>query len=143
MKSYASENTPGRIVAARREELSFSQAELARKLDYPNPSFISMMEAGKSRVPVEKATEIANALEMDPTWFTRQVVLDRYPELREALFGNAAYSRDAAPSQSGTPRCPSNSRIRIDLTEKYTLDLTFVDGRVLQLTIGDPAIAAF
>jgi transcriptional regulator with XRE-family HTH domain len=111
VKSYTDEVVPGQIVAARREEQSLNQTELAQRLGYPYPVFISMMEGGKSRVPVEKAVDIAEALEMDPAWFVKRVWRGRYPKAYTAVFGAEPKPATSAPDQSH--RAPERYRVRL------------------------------
>lgn len=77
---------PGDIIAQRRTELQVSQTELSKKLGYRNPNFISMIEKGTSRTPIDRAVEFARALEMDPCWFLEMVLRDHYPNTAEFLF---------------------------------------------------------
>lgn len=84
--SYQLLTEPSQIVAARRLELSLTQGELARKLGYPNPNFISMLESGKSGVPVERAIDFAKALEMSVEWFIEKVLTDRFPQIAARIY---------------------------------------------------------
>src|SRR6516162_6523707 len=86
MKPYTDYIDPAEIVSVRRIELSLTQAELARKLGYPNVSFISMIEKKKSKAPLERAVDIAEALEMDPAWFIEKVMRDRFPEAAKIIY---------------------------------------------------------
>jgi transcriptional regulator with XRE-family HTH domain len=87
MASYKQLLDPNEIIAQRRQELNLSQGELARKLSYPSINFISMLEAKKSKVPIERAADIADALEMDPKWFIECVLRDRHPNIAEVIYG--------------------------------------------------------
>jgi transcriptional regulator with XRE-family HTH domain len=111
MSSYLNKIVPGQIVAARREELSLTQAELAQRLDYPNANFISMIEVGKSLVPLDKAVEIASALEMEPAWFVKRVFRDRYPNAYSAVFGLEPEPATPAPDRSEPT--PGPYRVRL------------------------------
>lgn len=86
-KSYNLYDNPGEIVSARRAELSLSQAELAARAGLRSSNFITMIERGRSHVPLERSVDIAKALEMrDPAWFAKKVLKDRYPAVFKALF---------------------------------------------------------
>lgn len=87
MINYKNLTDPGAIVAQRRQDLSLSQAELATKLRYANVNFISMMESGRSKVPIERALDVANMLEVEPRWFIERVIQDRYPKIAHVIFG--------------------------------------------------------
>lgn len=70
---------PGDIVRQRREELGLSQVQLAERLQYRNPNFITMIEKKRSRVPLYAAVRLAAALRLDPMWFVERV-MDFYDE---------------------------------------------------------------
>ena len=80
---------PGAIIAKRRTELQMSQTEISRALLYKNPNFISMVEKGTARVPVDRALEFAEILEMDKAWFLECVLRNHYPRTAEFLFNRA------------------------------------------------------
>lgn len=86
MKTYKDESTPNDVIATRRSDLGITQAELAKKLDLKSANFITILEKGRSQVPLERAPDLAKALEMDPKWFTRMVLEYRYPDVSEVLF---------------------------------------------------------
>lgn len=87
MKSYKKEVQPSKIIEARRTELSLTQVELATRLGYDNANNISMIEAGKSKVPLNRAHEFARVLEMDdPERFIKIVMSERFPDLAEYIF---------------------------------------------------------
>ena len=92
MVIYKKLSRPDQIVAHRRQELRLSQTELAGKLGYTNVNFISMVEGGKSKVPLERSIDFAEALEIDVKWFIEQVMRDRYPKVAEVLFKSARKS---------------------------------------------------
>jgi transcriptional regulator with XRE-family HTH domain len=81
MKTYRDESSTRKIITRRRQELALTQTELARRLGYPNVNFISQVESGKSKMPVEKAAEVAVALEIDKKWFAECVLLERFPTI--------------------------------------------------------------
>lgn len=66
--------TPAQIVRDRRNQLNMSQGELARLLEYDNVNFISMIEVGQSFVPIIRAMEIAEALDLPKIWFFERVL---------------------------------------------------------------------
>src|SRR3954449_8103877 len=82
---------PWQILAERREQLGVRQADLARRLGYHYPNFISMIESSKSPVPIDRAREFARALDLPETWFTAQVLKSSLAKdnqgLHEWLFG--------------------------------------------------------
>jgi len=90
MADYKNLTAPGKIVAQRRRDLSLNQAELAKILKCPSVNFISMIESGRSKVPVERSVEFATALEIDVKWFIEHVMRDHHPNIAAFLFGDAA-----------------------------------------------------
>ena len=87
MRPYTGYDDPAEIILARRNELSLNQRELAARLDLDSTNFITMMEKGKSRVPLERSVDIARALEMsDRNWFIKKVLKQRYPAVFDSLF---------------------------------------------------------
>lgn len=87
MVSYKTLTKSIDVVAQRRRDLQLTQAELAKRVGYSNSNFVSMLESGKSKVPLEKAGDIAAAIEVDPKWFVELLMRERYPEIAERLFG--------------------------------------------------------
>lgn len=87
MKTHDKYTDPHEIIAARRQELEMTQAELAKKLNYSNVNFISMLEQRRSKVPLEKTIEIAEALKMSKKWFIEQVMRDRFEKIADEIYG--------------------------------------------------------
>lgn len=86
VKFYECYDDPSDIVFARRGELSLSQRELAARIGLRSANFITMIEKGSSQVPLNRAVEIAKALEMrDPAWFVMKVLKRQHPSAYEAL----------------------------------------------------------
>ncbi|MCW2248519.1 transcriptional regulator with XRE-family HTH domain [Azospirillum fermentarium] len=105
MASYRDLDTPGDIIGQRRKELHMTQTEIARKMGYRNPNFLSMMESGTSRVPLERCQEIADILEMDQIWFLQRVLADHFPGVASTLFAVESLERmlaDARRRQTGS-----------------------------------------
>lgn len=68
---------PAQIVKDRREQLAMTQGELAARLGYTNANFISMIEMGWSRVPLNKVGEIAQLLHLPDLWLMERVLASR------------------------------------------------------------------
>lgn len=68
------EMSPAQIIKDRREQIGMSQGELARRLDYSNANFISMIEMGWSFAPLEKVPEIAEILRLPTHWLIERVM---------------------------------------------------------------------
>ena len=74
MRHHTTFSAPHEIIAARRTELAMTQTELARALGLKHPNFISMVEGKKSQLPLSRVLQVAEVLEMDPTWFVEKVL---------------------------------------------------------------------
>lgn len=89
-KIYEYYDDPADIVFARRGELALSQRELAERIGLRSTNFITMIEKGRAQVPLDRAVEIAKALEMrHPAWFVMKVLKSQHPSAYEALSCNA------------------------------------------------------
>jgi hypothetical protein len=64
---------PAQIIKERHEAFGMQQGELARRLDYDNANFISMIVSGWAKVPLAKAPLIADVLRLPPRWFVERV----------------------------------------------------------------------
>lgn len=60
--------TVGQRIKLKREERGLSQLELAKKVGYETKGAVSMVEAGKRELPIEKLCEIAKVLNVSPNW---------------------------------------------------------------------------
>jgi transcriptional regulator with XRE-family HTH domain len=54
----------GVLIKTRREKLGITQHQLAKELGLSSPVFISLVESGKSKIPVDKAVWFSNRLEI-------------------------------------------------------------------------------
>ncbi len=55
----------GSILKEQRESQGLSQADIAAALDYKNYNYISMLENGRSNIPVKRAMDILRAYRLD------------------------------------------------------------------------------
>ena len=86
----------GRWLKTAREQAGLTQAELAEKVGLRYYTFVSQVENGLGRVPVESQGAWAVAIGADPMHFAR-ILLGYYePELHRLLFGEQA----AAPKRA-------------------------------------------
>jgi len=83
---YTDLSEPGAIIAKRREEVGLTQTDVSQSLGYANPNFISMMERGKCRVPIDRCAEFAAVLEMDVHWFAEKILRNHHPAFAELIF---------------------------------------------------------
>lgn len=70
---------------ALKREKKISLREVARRLKYKQPVTLSQMANGRMPIPVERAAEIAQAVGIDPDYFTKIVLKQRYPNLEISL----------------------------------------------------------
>jgi len=70
----------------RRLDLEMTQRELARAIGFNGVNFVSMMEAGNSKIPYERASDLARVLALDPVLLVAQMVRSYNPEIARELF---------------------------------------------------------
>lgn len=84
----------GQWLKAAREAAGLTQADLAATLGLRYYTFISQVESGVGRVPVEQQGAWAEALGLDAGEFARTLLRHYEPELNRLLFSDAP---EAAP----------------------------------------------
>lgn len=82
----------GRWLKGLRESAGLTQAELAESVGLRYYTFISQVESGVGRVPIEVQGAWADAVGLDPQMFARTLLRHYEPELHRLLF---------APARSG------------------------------------------
>lgn len=80
----------GRWLKAAREGAGLTQAELAARVGLRYYTFVSQVESGVGRVPIEQQGAWAEALGLDPSDFARTLLRHYEPELNRLLFPHAA-----------------------------------------------------
>jgi len=75
----------GRLLALRRERLGMTQTEVARRMGLANPNMISMIEAGRSKVPPLRAAEFAEIYGLKPWAVLRRSLVEARPDIEEHL----------------------------------------------------------
>lgn len=65
--------TPGQLIKKHREKIGMTQLELARELGYEIPQFISIVEHGRSKVPLDKCKKISEVLNIKPSIFQTSI----------------------------------------------------------------------
>jgi transcriptional regulator with XRE-family HTH domain len=81
---YATKQDVGRILMEQRNRLGLSQGDIAKALGYVNVNFISMLESGKSKIPVNKIDELVVAYHL-PTEFILVILRVMYPDYFETI----------------------------------------------------------
>lgn len=80
----------GRWLKARRESAGLTQAELAERVGLRYYTFVSQVESGVGRAPIESQGAWAEALGLEPGEFARTLLRFYEPELFRLLFGDDA-----------------------------------------------------
>ncbi|MEX6509209.1 helix-turn-helix domain-containing protein [Jiella sp. M17.18] len=78
----------GAWLRQRREAVGLSQRELAERVDVGYYTFVSQIEAGRGRIPAERYSVWAGALEMDAKDFVRNIMAFYEPTTYKILFGD-------------------------------------------------------
>lgn len=73
------------LISNLRKNLGLTQKELADRVGLENSNFISMIEAGKSRLPHSMVPAMALALEVEPKWLAQKWMRQYQPEVADAL----------------------------------------------------------
>jgi len=66
-------------------ERKLSTREVAKQLGFKQATFISQMAQGRSRVPLERAIELARAVDLPPASFLAAAVAQQVPEALDLL----------------------------------------------------------
>ncbi|WAJ26874.1 helix-turn-helix domain-containing protein [Antarcticirhabdus aurantiaca] len=76
----------------RREAAGLTQREFAEKVEVGYYTFISQIELGRGRIPPERYRDWAEALNMDPREFVRELLAFYEPSTHGILFGEGEAS---------------------------------------------------
>ena len=77
----------GAWLKAQRQQAGLSQVDLAQKLGFKYYTFISQVENGFSRVPIEIMGAWARELGLEQAAFARHLLMYYEPEMYRLLFG--------------------------------------------------------
>lgn len=86
----------GRWLKAEREARGLSQSQLAAVLGSDHYTFISQIEIGRSRVPIERYRDWARALGLDDRQFVREMLRFYDPIIFEVIFESGPERAGAA-----------------------------------------------
>jgi len=86
----------GRWLKGAREAAGLTQAELAQRVGLRYYTFVSQVESGVGRVPIELQGAWADAMGIDPGEFARTLLRYYEPELYRLLFTQAGSDALAA-----------------------------------------------
>ncbi|MFN3524327.1 MAG: helix-turn-helix domain-containing protein [Phenylobacterium sp.] len=76
----------GRWLRSAREAAGLTQADLASRVGLRYYTFVSQVEGGQGRVPIETQAAWAEALGLEPAGFARTLLKYYEPELHRLLF---------------------------------------------------------
>lgn len=85
----------GRWLKAAREQAGLTQAQLSEQVGLRYYTFVSQVESGVGRLPIETQAAWAKALRLDEAEFARTLLAYYEPELHRLLFES-----DASPSRA-------------------------------------------
>lgn len=88
----------GQWLKGAREAAGLTQAELAEVVGLRYYTFVSQVESGLGRVPIDLQAAWATALGDDPQRFAKHLLGYYEPELYRLLFGNVATGRRVGAS---------------------------------------------
>lgn len=77
-----------------KEQRGLSVRQLAKQLNYKQAVVLSHMANGRAPIPIDRAEEIAQLLEMSPQKFLRAVIEQRHPEVNWRLISKPSDSPD-------------------------------------------------
>jgi len=69
----------GKVLKEQRKKLGLNQSAIAKEMGYVNINFISMIESGASKIPVNKIDELVKAYRLPPE-FILVALQAQYPE---------------------------------------------------------------
>ena len=75
----------GLILSRQRNRCGLSQSDIAKKLGYANVNFISMIESGKSKIPINRVDELVAAYQLAPE-FILVILRTIYPDFLETIY---------------------------------------------------------
>lgn len=91
----------GRWLKSAREAAGLTQADLASRVGLRYYTFVSQVEGGLGRVPIEAQASWAEALGLEPQMFARTLLRYYEPELYRLLFETADASSGVARAAVG------------------------------------------
>jgi len=85
----------GRWLKAARERAGLTQAQLSDEIGLRYYTFVSQVESGVGRLPIETQAAWARALRLDEAEFAKTLLAYYEPELHRLLFGATASASQA------------------------------------------------
>ena len=87
------------IIAARRQALELTQAQVADAIGITSAEFIGLLEKDLRRIDLNKVPRLADALSLSPSDLTKIALSEQFPLAYEAVFG-AEIPDDAKPQSN-------------------------------------------
>jgi len=88
-ESKANRKRGGLMLKSLRNQMGYTQRELAEKCELDYYTFISQIEAGVGKIPPQKLKIFASALGVKPMAFAREILKYYDPVMFEILFGTS------------------------------------------------------
>lgn len=85
----------GRWLKAAREAVGLTQAQLSEAVGLRYYTFVSQVESGVGRLPIETQAAWAKALRLDEAEFAKTLLAYYEPELHRLLFGSVVQASQA------------------------------------------------
>ncbi|MFA7398980.1 MAG: hypothetical protein WCZ98_00695 [Sideroxydans sp.] len=77
--------TVAEFLADRIAAVDKTQREIADECGFDNPNIITMFKNGQTKLPINRVTSLATALDIDPAHLLRLVMLEYAPEVWECI----------------------------------------------------------
>lgn len=77
--------TVAEFIADRLAESDKTQREIAQECGFENPNIITMFKQGQTKLPINRVGPLAKALNADPAYLLRLVMLESMPEYWESI----------------------------------------------------------
>ncbi|WP_339109164.1 helix-turn-helix transcriptional regulator [Thioclava sp. GXIMD4216] len=116
-------STAARFLRERINDLAHrkTQSQIAAEAGFTNANMISILKAGKSKIPLDRIPSLAKALETDPAWFLRlaleQAVGKTSAQAIEEIYGSPVTENERRwllelreASEDSDPRITARSR---------------------------------
>jgi len=75
----------GNLIKNKRNKLGITQIQIAKELGFTSPVFISLIESGKSKLPLEKALWFSNRLEIPKSKMKRLLIQSATQKITSSL----------------------------------------------------------
>lgn len=88
--------TVAKFIEQRLNKVDRSQSEIASIMGYANPNMITMFKQGRTKVPLSKIPQLAQALDVDPLHLLRVVMGEYSPEtwtVLDSLIGESIVTK--------------------------------------------------